>query len=128
MNRTVAILGVAVFLLGAGGAGIALTEAESGRTIEGAIGQEVVVTLRTNPTTGYSWSSRVSPPEALKPAGEPEYMPDQPAMTGSGGRMRYRFTMVSGGKATLRFEYRRPWEHDIPPAKTVAYVFSVRKP
>lgn len=128
-GKNAVILSLATLLLFRGEARatdpIELTEAESGRTIRGSVGQGVVVTLEGNPSTGYSWSYRSAPPEALEPVGEPEYIPDLPVRPGSGGRMRHRFTAILKGEAALRFEYRRSWEADVPPAKVVTYTLVI---
>lgn len=104
---------------------IKLTKADSGRTISVSIGQRVEVVVPANATTGYRWSFQCEPEAALEAIGKPEYVPDQPVQTGSGGRERYRFRALRAGKATIRFEYRRSWERDASPAMTVSYVFIV---
>jgi len=128
-GKNAAILGLTTLLLFGGQATatdlIDLTEAESGRTVRVSVGQGVVVTLTSNPSTGYSWSFRCAPAEALETVGEPEYLPDQPVRPGSGGRMRYRFTATLKGEAALRFEYRRSWETDVPPARAATYTLVV---
>lgn len=132
LGRSVATAGLAACLLGCGddathpGEPLELTEAESGRAFSVSVEQEVVVTLESNPSTGYAWSYACSPPSAFAAMGEPAYIANQPVVAGSGGRTRYRFTAQRAGDAALRFDYRRPWEADAPPARTVSYVFVVR--
>jgi inhibitor of cysteine peptidase len=105
---------------------VQLTEDESGLAIALEVGQEVVVTLAGNPTTGFQWSYRATPDGVLGPIGESEYVPDQPVLPGSGGRERFRFTALRAGSAALQFEYRRPFEPGSPPARTVSYSLVVR--
>jgi inhibitor of cysteine peptidase len=103
-----------------------LTEAESGLAVALEVGQEVVVTLAANPSTGFQWSYRATPEGVVDPIGESEYIPDQPVLTGSGGRERFRFTARRAGSAALQFEYRRPFEPGSPPARTAGYSLVVR--
>lgn len=104
---------------------IGFTEADSGRTIGISVGQELVITLESNASTGFSWSFLCTPADALGSIGEPEYIVNNPVMLGSGGMLRFRLTALRTGEATLRFEYRRSWENDVPPAKTVTYFLVV---
>ena len=93
---------------------VQLTEGQSGETIGVRLGQEVVVTLESNPSTGFGWSHRATPDDVLALVGEPQYLADQPVLPGSGGRHQFRFSTLRDGGVTLRFEYRRSWETVAP--------------
>ena len=45
---------------------------------------------------------------------------------GAGGVETWSFQAARSGREELRFEYRRPWEHDTPAARTVSYTLNVR--
>jgi inhibitor of cysteine peptidase len=97
-----------------------VTEAESGRTIVLSVGQELVITLASNPTTGYNWSHQSSSPNVLRVA-EEKYVATEPVLIGSGGEHRVVFSAAATGQTTLRFEYRRPWETAAPAEQVVEY-------
>jgi predicted secreted protein len=40
---------------------------------------------------------------------------------GAGGTNIFRFRAEKEGQVTLQFDYRRPWEATVPPAKTLRY-------
>jgi inhibitor of cysteine peptidase len=105
-----------------------LGEADAGRTVDVSAGQEILIRLPANRTTGYSWAL-VSPDAGKlgRPTGS-VYTPDSTAagMAGAGGIESWTFKANQSGEEELRFEYRRPFELDTPPAKTVSFTIRVR--
>jgi inhibitor of cysteine peptidase len=86
------------------------------------VGQTLVVTLPSNPSTGYSWTVSGAPDSAvLTQEGDITYTPSNPdvVMPGSGGSETVRFTATAAGTTKLVLDYRRPWETDVPPVDTV---------
>lgn len=91
-------------------------------------GQELVIRLPGNPTTGYRWSS-FGPTEAVLIATRPaayERDAGTSRRVGAGGFEIWRFVATRAGTAELRFEYRRPWETGVAPIQVVRYTVSVR--
>ena len=87
-------------------------------------GQYLVVTLESNPTTGYRWEVVKNQDSILEQVGEVEFKPSEqsdPPIAGAGGWEIFRFKPVSAGQMILEFVYRRSWE-DIEPLK----IFSVQ--
>jgi len=108
--------------------GIVLTAADSGRTVTVRRGESITLRLAGNPTTGYRWQLRLPLGPALEQQGDSAYVPD-PApggIVGSGGTEVWKFKGIRAGRLTLVLEYRRPWEKDQPPARTVTYAIRVR--
>ena len=83
------------------------------------------VTLKSNPTTGYSWVKTVEQEQeqkkgqehssdafVIRQLGPPVYTqnPSPRGMTGVGGKEVFRFKAVASGKVVLKFAYARPWE------------------
>ncbi len=110
-----------------------LAEADAGRTVPAAMGDNITITLAGNITTGYSWSlaqieTNAQKP-AVKPAGKIEYQ-QPPAngrpLLGAGGQFLARFTAAAEGKAVIRLEYKRPFEKDKPAAKTFTVTLEVK--
>jgi inhibitor of cysteine peptidase len=103
--------------------------AQDGQQVELNQGQVLVVTLASNPTTGYSWAVAAVDPALLAQAGDPVYnAPDEQKtpLVGAGGSETLRFTASAAGTTTLRLEYRRPWEKDQPAAQTYTLQVVVR--
>jgi inhibitor of cysteine peptidase len=95
--------------------------------IETVVGQEFTISLPSNPTTGYSWALAGSLPDGLLLVGS-QYKPSQPDpnVVGSGGVEEWTFKATKAGTATLTFEYRRPWEKELPPAQRKVFVVKAR--
>jgi inhibitor of cysteine peptidase len=86
------------------------------------VGQTLVITLASNPSTGYSWTVSGVPDSAvLSQDGDITYAATNPdvVMPGSGGSETVRFTATAAGTTTIVLDYRRPWETDVPPVETV---------
>lgn len=94
-----------------------LGPADDGATIEAAVGDEVVVELPSNPSTGYSWQVVDAGP-CDKPETS-EFVEDQQdeAVVGASGIERFTFTRASAEPGDITLEYRRPWEDESVPAE-----------
>lgn len=82
-----------------------LTEAENGRQVALRAGDELVVRLKENPTTGFRWQAVTV--EGLEAAGAAFQMAPAPQF-GSGGLRELRFRVVSAGR--LELWLWREWE------------------
>ena len=107
---------------------IALAETDSGKAIEVNPGERVIVRLASNRTTGYRWSLLTSGAESLTRLAAGEYSQDVGAdgKPGAGGTESWYFQASTSGEEKLRFEYRRPWEENVPAAKSANYSVKVR--
>jgi inhibitor of cysteine peptidase len=103
---------------------VAVTAADTGRTITLRIGQELIVNLESNRSTGYSWSLAKAPALVLISLGQPVYQSDR-SLPGAGGLESWRFRASVAGEQTLTLTYRRPWEKDIAPARAVEFRIKV---
>jgi inhibitor of cysteine peptidase len=95
---------------------IQLTDADDGATVQLAVGGTLIIALRSNPTTGYSWAIAGDLPQTLRVEGEARFVPagsTQPVL-GAGGTEVWTFTAVSPGDADLKLGYRRPFETNLP--------------
>jgi inhibitor of cysteine peptidase len=97
-----------------------LTAADNGREIDLKKGDVLVITLKGNPTTGYTWDV-VEPLDAqiLQQVGEIEFKPESDLL-GAGGVQIIRFEIVNTGRTALKLVYHRPWEKDVEPLETFA--------
>jgi len=84
--------------------------------IEAKVGQDFVITLASNPSTGYSWRLAERLPSMLKLQSK-RYIPPKVQIIGGGGTEEWTFKSVRSGRVTIILEYVRPWEKNSPPAK-----------
>ncbi|MEI6403765.1 MAG: protease inhibitor I42 family protein, partial [Actinomycetota bacterium] len=73
-----------------------------------SVGQTLVVSLPSNPSTGYSWTVSGAPDSAvLTQDGDITYTPSNPdvVMPGSGGSETVRFTATAAGTTTVVLDY-----------------------
>jgi inhibitor of cysteine peptidase len=80
-------------------------------------GETLTLTLSGNPTAGYVWEVGSCDRRVLRQEGEPVFTPDSDRI-GSGEKFVFRFFAQSDGSTRLNLFYRRPWEKNMPPAKT----------
>ncbi len=83
--------------------------------------QILVVTLESNPSTGYRWEVVETQDSILEQIGKAEYQPSEPSdppIVGAGGWEIFRFKAVSAGQETVQLVYRRSWETDMEPIDT----------
>ena len=81
-----------------------------------AVGQDLLVTLDSNPTTGYDWQVDTAPDKAVLTIDERVYVPTpvDPDIVGSGGATTTRFTAVAAGTTSIVLRYKRSWEDNTP--------------
>jgi predicted secreted protein len=90
------------------------------------VGQELVIDLTANVTTGYEWDIvDVPDPNVLEVAGS-DYVPDQPVTVGSGGREEWRFVAAGRGATTMTMQYAFPGAHGAEVARTQRFDVEVR--
>lgn len=127
IRRLVVVCGVAAVALA--GCGSDAADRSGGTTVESSaivtvtgsgpvslrVGQQLDVTLESNPTTGYDWLIDAAPDAAvIEQAGEPSYQPAPVAsnVVGSGGTTTFRFDARAAGTTTVVLRYKRSWEDD----------------
>ena len=104
---------------------IKLDASANGRQVELRKGQTLVITLESNPTTGFMWEVVELDESILRQMGEAEFQPESEAL-GAGGTETFRFQAMSPGQAALKLVYHRPWEEDMDPLETFSLQVVVR--
>jgi inhibitor of cysteine peptidase len=101
---------------------------EPGGQVTLAVRQELGLKLEANVTTGYSWAVVPPLPDVLTVIDPGTYhaATDSDAGVGAGGTTSFVFLAVKPGKGVLELAYRRPWERDLPSARTVRVDVEVR--
>jgi len=92
---------------------LALTREDDGKTINGHVGQTLVLTLQENPTTGFRWdlmgtNSGIISLQLSKYT--QDQIPQRRGIVGAGGQRVYVFKLNSTGTTNLELFYKRPWE------------------
>ena len=108
---------------------IKLDANDNGRRIELEKGQVLVITLESNPTTGYRWEVVEFEEPILQQMGGAEFKvsdPREPPPPGTGGWETFRFEATSAGQMALNLVYHRPWEEDVDPLETFSVQVIVR--
>ena len=93
--------------------GITLHASDNGSQVELRSGQNLVILLEGNPTTGYTWEAVEYDEGVLRQVGEPAFTPESDAV-GAPGSQVLRFKALDKGQTTLRLVYHRPWEDAEP--------------
>jgi len=108
---------------------LVIDDDDNGKTFNVTAGQNVVVKLSSNPTTGYKWHVSSTDRTFGYPAKD-VYTASKPAAVGSGGVQTLTWKTAGGfpvtGKHTVKLEYQRPWAETAPPAKTFTFTVDVR--
>jgi inhibitor of cysteine peptidase len=90
--------------------------------VEVSTGDHVVIRIRENPTTGYTWQFAVSPTNVLEMVGDTFERPQEKrGLCGAPGMRVVTYAVRASGPATISGSSRRPWEKDKEPVSTVSY-------
>jgi inhibitor of cysteine peptidase len=117
------IVGGSVAASGGENKNVAADASYSGKTVEISAGDSLIVTLDSNPTTGFAWSLKgISDESVLKEAGhEFKAAPaSDPPLLGAGGKEIWTFKALNKGSSTISMEYIRSWEQNVEPQETFA--------
>ncbi len=107
-----------------GGRAINLASADSGTTVSAGVGDTVIIELKANPTTGYSWAAEPAADAAILELKSKKFLtsaqlnPEMQPLVGQGGVTTFTYRVAGAGKAAISLVYRRPWEKDVKPEKT----------
>jgi len=113
MKRCLVAAMISILAVGllAGCAGGIETYTDADKTISANVNQEFVITLDSNPTTGYNWEEDYD--VAMLKLVESKYEPGKQAeegMVGAGGTQYFRFQALKTGTTEITLTYKRSWE------------------
>jgi inhibitor of cysteine peptidase len=96
---------------------VTITEQDAGKTIELKTGDTLLISLKGNMTTGYSWIPAPQTPVLLEQVGDVTVTPESDAI-GAPGTIVLTFKATEKGQTTLHLDYKRSWEEGVAPEKT----------
>lgn len=99
------------------------------RDVELVVPGSLIVTLFSNPTTGYSWSeAEISAPAVIEQDSHNFVAPPEstPPVAGAGGKDVWVFDSLTPGTATIKMSYGQPWEGGTKDAWTMTLNVTVK--
>jgi inhibitor of cysteine peptidase len=94
-----------------------------GETISIAVGDEFVIALPANPSTGYSWTAGDDPDVTFVSS----HQVSGGSEPGAPGSQELTFRAEHAVRSTLELAYIRSFESGVPPAKTAKFLVTVTK-
>ena len=105
---------------------VQLTDVDNNKDITLDAGDQLIITLPGNPTTGYNWEVKSVDAAILGVVGEPQFVSDNTNLVGAGGQLSLTFKALKAGSTTLELVYHRPWETDVAPLQTFTIQVTVK--
>jgi inhibitor of cysteine peptidase len=95
-----------------------LTASDNGQKITLFVGQELVIQLPGNPSTGYTWEAKDLDTGMFQQEGDAVFASSNTNLVGSGGTLTLAFRVLKTGPAALSLVYHRSWETGVAPLQT----------
>jgi inhibitor of cysteine peptidase len=92
---------------------IVVGEGHNGGAISAKPGDQIIVRLPENPTTGYHWRAE-SPASGVLDLQSDEFMQAGSQAPGAGGIRILRYLARGAGNTSVALELARPWEANTP--------------
>lgn len=124
----ISMLGLIIILATACGPAkpVNLTAADKGSQVSLKVGGQIVITLDSNPSTGYTWEAQGLDTTIFKQVGEATFVSSDPGLVGAGGTLTLTFKVLKAGTASLMLVYHRPWETGVEPLDTFSVTVTVK--
>jgi inhibitor of cysteine peptidase len=108
-------------------ANVTLDAMADGTTQQLKVGEVMAINLESNPSTGYAWYATISDTKVLVQLGEPQYSaPSSSSVVGAAGAQTFFFQAIETGTSVITLEYKRGWEANVAPEKTVTINVEVK--
>ena len=103
-----------------------LTEQDNGGQISARAGEEVILRLPENLTTGFRWEVEAANPRILELASA-THESSRSAALGASGQALFRFRVIGAGSGKLSLKYWRQWEGDASIVKRFVVTVQARE-
>lgn len=110
----------------AGAHAVSINDEDNGKDVDLTSGGTLIVKLKSNPSTGYSWAVAGDPSPLKLEKTTYRKNTSSSKVVGAPGVQVFQFGASSAGMATLQLIYRRSWEYNVQPAKTFKVRVDVR--
>ncbi len=109
-------------------ANLQLDASADGTTQQLKVGGVMMITLESNPSTGYNWFATIADTNVLAQMGEPQF--EEPSsstpIVGAPGKLTIFFQALNPGTTTLTLDYERSWETGVAPKQTITITVDVK--
>ena len=103
-----------------------LNAADKGSQVEVKVGDQIVISLDANPSTGYTWVAKDLDTTMFEQVGDPVFTSSNPNLVGSGRTLILTYKTLKAGTVNLTLVYQRPWETGIDPIDTYEITVKVK--
>jgi len=100
------------------------TYTDSGQTIDIGVGQQFVIALGSNLTTGYSWQESYDETMLELVKWNYEEEPEE-GVVGAGGVEYFRFKALEEGETEITLTYKQTWEEPTPQDLTKVFTVNI---
>ena len=105
---------------------VTLTTSDKGSQVDVNVGQQIVIALDGNPSTGFTWEAKDLDTTMFEEVGDPAFTSSNPGSVGSGGTLTLTFKALKAGTSNLTLIYHRPWETGVAPIDTFTVTLTVK--
>ena len=103
-----------------------LASEQNGQEFEISIQADIKISLKSNPTTGYTWTIQSNDSAIIRQVGKPSFKAESKKL-GSSGIQTFNFKSIASGKTKLKLIYHRPWEKETAPLDSYLVVFNIKE-
>ncbi len=103
---------------------VRLTKADDGKTVRVNVGQDVILTLPDNASTGYTWQI------TSNDLGDPQvHNTGDPSRPGAGGHVVFTWSTAGASSVhTIELVLQRPWAETVPPIDHFTVTLDIEEP
>lgn len=106
---------------------ITVSAGDNGKTIWVPLNDLLLITLESNPTTGYDWIFSVAPDSRILKLLKFYQEVINPNIVGSPSLEHWLYEAVGEGTTRIELVYKRPWEMTVPPEQTFSICINVSR-
>lgn len=123
--RLFTALAATVALLGLTPHNPVITANDAAAPVTVKAGEDFLIALQSNRTTGYTWTAKVGDSKIAAYEGNAYESPSS-TQAGAPGEQIFIFHANRTGTTTIDFGYARPFEPNVAPAKTLTFSITVQ--